>query len=459
MSRRARILLVDDDQSNLTAISAILNREAYETVGVESAKKALVEFNRNDFDLIITDMRMPEMSGLDLLKAVRAIAPDQPMVLLTAYGTVDNAVEAMKLGAIDFLSKPVKRKDLLRVVDVALARKTTRRDSAKRYHAGSDAFLGESAVAVGVRKTIKLVAGSAASVLILGESGTGKEVVANAIHEESGLHGEMVSINCGAIPAELLESELFGYVKGAFTGATTDKKGLFELADRGTLFLDEIGEMPSELQVKLLRVLEHGQFFPLGATTKKRVSFRVVAATNANLEEKIAAGEFREDLYYRLNVVQMELAPLHVRENDACLLANHFLQQARRTYNRPQLEFTPSALKLIGQYNWPGNIRELRNKVERAVVMATGNVIEARDIDVRVPAMNQDETDENMPVDLQDAESLRVKMGTPLKDVESQVIQKTLNMLNGDKKLTAKVLGIHERTIYRKISEGSVTSD
>lgn len=446
MPKRANILIVDDDASNLSALQAILERELYAVVQAKSAKQALSLFHKEDIDLIVSDLRMPGMDGLELLQAIRKISPDVPMILLTAYGTVDNAVEAMKIGAVDFLNKPTKRKELLNAVANSLQKVPAAKAKFKPSRADTG-FIGDSPKILEIKKSIQLLATSPANILIEGESGTGKEVVANAIHHTSGLRGKLVSVNCAAIPSSLLESELFGFVKGAFTGATADKPGIFDQADRGTLFLDEIGEIPHVVQVKLLRVLQERSYYPVGSTKVKSVNFRLVAATNANLEAKVHAGEFREDLYYRLNVVNIRLPPLRERKLDIPLLAKNFLHSCMRHSNRTRLVFGDAAMQALIAYDWPGNVRELQNKVERAVALAKSDYITPEDLNLTLIGDGPKQAIQ---------EQIQIAVGTPLKDVESEVIEKTLRALDGNKELAAKVLGIGVRTIYRKLQDGSV---
>lgn len=445
---RARVLLVDDDLSNLLVLQKILEQEAYSVITARSAADALQFFRKQGADIILSDLRMPGMSGLELLKAVRLISQNVPVLILTAFGTVDDAVEAMKLGAVDFIAKPIKRASVLRVMQDALAKNESSQSGTLKMRESKDhsqqLFLGLSPVMQEIRRSIKMLAPTGASIFIEGESGTGKEVVAKLIHQESGRSGQMVSINCGAIPEGLLESELFGYERGAFTGASTSKKGLFEVADKGTLFLDEIGEMPASLQVKLLRVLEDGCFHQLGSTQTKKVDVRVIAATNAKVQEKILAGTFREDLFFRLNVVHLELPPLRERGNDIKVLAEQFLENSSQQYKKQDIKFSPDAISAILQYGWPGNIRELKNNIERAVVLDSTGLITVTDL--KLPLKGGERISER-------PSELVFTVGTSLREVEKIMIQKTLESTKGDKNLAAKLLGINLRTIYRKIQE------
>lgn len=450
---RATILVIDDEESNLLAMKKILEQEAYQVVTAKLATTALPLLRRQAFDLVLTDLRMPGVSGLELLRAIRKDNSQVPVVMLTAYGTVNDAVEAMKHGAVDFLSKPLRRETILKCVQDTLARYGRAKES-KAAAVPRLQFLGNSPVIAQTKRTIRLLARTNASVLIEGESGTGKEVVAHTIHAESARAGKLVSVNCGAIPESLLESELFGYEKGAFTGAVGAKPGLFELADKGTLFLDEIGEMPPSLQVKLLRVLQDGMFFRLGGTEQRRVDVRIVAATNNDLKRRILEGKFREDLYYRLNVVSLTLPPLRERGDDMLLLAEHFLELAKENYGRKGMALSPEAKMAIEAYAWPGNVRELRNMLERTVVMLDGDWIFPKDLglpEFTAPARRA------LPALAAEADGvpteIRFPVGTSLKDMELEAIRRTLEFTGGDKAKAAEILGINQRTIYRKLPE------
>lgn len=454
MPYRARILLVDDDISNLIILQKILEQEAYQVTTSKSAGEALQVFRKQGADIVLSDLRMPGMSGLELLRAIRNLSSDIPVVILTAFGTVDDAVEAMKLGAVDFLSKPIKRANVLRVVQDSLIRIPSQ-DKKSSDPMGTTRYqmMGQSSEIQEIRRTVRMLAPTNAAVFLQGESGTGKEIVARLIHSESGRSGQLVSVNCGAIPETLLESELFGYEKGAFTGAQLSKKGLFETADKGTLFLDEIGEMPLALQVKLLRVLEDGIFLRLGSTQPKKVDVRIIAATNANIKKKIEEGAFRDDLFFRLNVVNITIPNLRDRGSDVAFLAQYFLHESMKNYRKENLQFTPAALETIKSYSWPGNVRELKNVIERSVVLNSSGVIDT--LDLKLPILNSDKKE------ITDTAGFAKKdfvfsIGTPLREIEREMIQRTLEATGGDKTLAAKLLGINLRTIYRKIQDGEI---
>jgi len=441
---RATILVVDDEEGNLLAMKKILEQEAYQVVTARQAASALALFRRQAFDLVLTDLRMPGVSGLELLRSIAKENPSVPVVMLTAYGTVSDAVEAMKHGAVDFLSKPLRRETILKCVQDTLARRGASQDQRARLQ-----FLGNCPSITQIKKTIRMLARTNASVLIEGESGTGKEIVAKTIHSESGRQGRLVTVNCGAIPESLLESELFGYEKGAFTGAVAAKQGLFELADKGTLFLDEIGEMPLSLQVKLLRVLQDGMFFRLGGTQQMRADVRIIAATNLELKKRILEGKFREDLFYRLNVVALPLPPLRERAEDIGMLADHFFEQARESYGKKNMALSADAKAAIAAYPWPGNVRELRNCLERTLVIHDGELIEPIDLGLPAAAASVG----LLPKLEKIAEEMRFNVGTTLHEIELEAIRRTLAFTGGDKARAAEILGINQRTIYRKLPE------
>lgn len=437
---RAKILVVDDEQSNIEVMEKILSKEAYAVVTAKQASIALTHLKRQKFDLVISDLRMPGVSGLELLRAIRKENQLIPVILLTAYGTVEDAVEAMKLGALDFLSKPIKKEVLLKSIQDSLGKYSRPSDVSSKLQ-----FLGSHPDILQIKKTVRLLARTNASVLIEGESGSGKEIIAKSIHLESKREGKLITLNCGAIPDSLLESELFGYEKGAFTGAVSSKMGLFEAADKGTLFLDEIGEMPNHLQVKLLRTLQDGTFFRIGSTESKKVDVRVIAATNADLRKKILAGTFREDLFYRLNVVSIFVPPLRNRREDIRLLADHFLNVSKEVYGKGEAFFSSETYAALEAHTWEGNVRELKNTIERTVVLLEGNEIRPQDLGIFLSA-------ESSPLAGNESE-FRFPIGTKLREVELEMIRKTLQYTNGDKNKAAELLGINQRTIYRKLSE------
>jgi len=398
--------------------------------------------------VMITDLMMAGMSGMDLLKASRSVSPETETVLMTAYGTVENAVEAMKQGAYDFVTKPLKRAHLLRVVSKALEKRSlVEENRSLRAQLAAQKKRTPIGQSLPWRRTMDIVmqaAPSVATVLLLGESGTGKELLARAIHDYSArARGPFVPVNCAALPESILEAELFGYEKGAFTGAAQRHDGRFLQADGGTLFLDEIGEIPTHVQVKLLRVLQEGEVERLGGRTVK-MDLRLVAATNQDLKAAVREGRFREDLYYRLNVIAVPIPPLRDRREDVPLLAEHFLQLYAERNGRRLGGFSKAAAEAMARYDWPGNVRELENTVERAVVLSRGTAIDVDDLPPEVRSGTSA---------LGDGKSLTFAVGTPLDEIERRVIHATLAHTGGDKRVCAQLLGIATRTIYRRLEE------
>ncbi len=447
MKASGTVLVVDDEASNRLSMERILRKEGYTVLSAAGGSEALTLLRKENVALLLTDLKMPGMSGIELLKAAKTIVPDVEVIVLTAYGTVEAAVEAMKEGAYDFIAKPLKRIELLKAVKNAMEKQAlsseNRRLRERLEVEGGRGIIGTSPSMRRVMELVSQVAPSSASVLIEGASGTGKELVAQAIHDLSPRRSRrFVKLNLAALPETLVESELFGYEPGAFTGAVGRREGRFELADGGSLFLDEVGEMSPALQVKLLRVLQEGEFERLGGNKTLSVDVRIVAATNKNLQEEVAARRFREDLYYRLNVINIRLPPLRERVEDIPLLVNHFLRIYAHKNERPFKEVSREAMNLLMQYHWPGNVRELENTIERAVVLS-------RHDDIRP---------EDLPAALQGGGTAAVRelsfpIGTPIREVELAMIRETLRHTGGDKNLAAHLLGINPRTIYRKLEE------
>ena len=443
--RLPTVLVIDDEQPNVDSLRKIFEREKLEVLTGSGGKEALAILPEQRVDVLVCDVMMPKIDGMDVLKATRQVSPETEVVLMTAYGTVELAVEAMKLGAYDFITKPVKRRDIVKAVRKALERSNLLRENRRlrdrlKDLEGRPAIVGQSPA---LRRTMDVVGQAApaiATVLILGESGTGKELIAREIHRLSPRNdGPFVPVNCAAIPETLLESELFGFEKGAFTSANAAKPGRFELADGGTLFLDEIGELPVPVQVKLLRVLQDSTFERLGSTHSTTVDLRIVAATNKDLEAEVRSGRFREDLYYRLNVIEVRVPPLRERSEDIPLLVYHFLEVYARKNQRPVLKVPGETMTALQNYGWPGNVRELENVIERAVVLAPGEVLAADDLPGQVAGSPPS------------GQYLQIPFGTPLDEIERRVTVETLRRTNGDKKLAAQILGIATRTIYRKL--------
>jgi DNA-binding NtrC family response regulator len=441
----ARILVVDDEINIREALAALLNDDGYEVRTASSAEEALKTLREETFDVVISDLRMTGLSGLDVLRWLRDTSPETEMIILTAYGTVEGAVEAMKLGAYDYVSKPVDRRRLSLLIEKALEkqrlhqenRKLRKRLSVKEQF--SD-IIGYTPRIREIFKVISEVAPSNATVLITGESGTGKELVARAIHNLS-LRREMsfVTLNCGALPDTLMESELFGYEKGAFTGAIATKPGRIEMASGGTLFLDEVGDMSLKTQVDLLRVLQDRELRRLGSSAAISVDVRFIAATNKSLSEEIAEKRFREDLYYRLNVVPISMPVLRERKDDIPLLAESFLHECCRIHQKEPKIISGSAMDLLMQYSWPGNIRELRNLIERLVLLAPKDVIEPRDL----PSQVRNSSGEPAEV------SIRLDQSLP--EVEKTVIGNVLNRVTSNRTIAARILGISLRALHYKI--------
>lgn len=439
----ARILVVDDEASNRTALERILVRENLEVVHAADGEEALQRVRLDRPHLMLTDFKMPGMTGLELLKLARSISPSLEVIVMTAYGTVETAVEAMKEGAADFVTKPLRRADIVRAVRKALERRRLvleNQDLREQLARMSpDEVVGRSALMQALLEEAGQVADSEATVLVTGESGTGKGRLARWIHDHSPRRArKMITVNCGALPENLLESELFGHEAGAFTGATGRREGRFDLARGGTLFLDEVTEMSPSVQVKLLRVLQDGEYERVGGTRTLQADVRILAATNRDPEQAIRDGQLREDLYYRLNVIGLQLPPLRERREDVPLLAQHFLRIHAARNRRDVSAFAPAAVDALVAWLWPGNVRELENAVERAVVLCRGDTIE--------PA--------HLPRAMRNAESspdaLSFRVGTPLKDVERAMIETTLAACDGDKSMAARLLGITARTIYRR---------
>jgi two-component system response regulator HydG len=446
-----RVLIVDDDPSNHAALDRILSREGYAVLHASSGREAMELFRENDVDLVLTDLKMPGMTGLDLLKAIRTVREDVEVVVMTAYGTVETAVEAMKDGAYDFVTKPLSRLELVTCLRKALERRSLHRENAslkaELERSGQAAVVGRSPAMRALLAEVDQVAPSDATVLLSGESGTGKGHVARLLHRLSRRHThKMLTVNCAALPEQLLESELFGYERGAFTGATQRKEGRFDLARGGTLFLDEITEMNPATQVKLLRVLQEGEYERVGGTETIEADVRVIAASNRNIEEEVDTGRFRKDLFYRLNVIRLHIPALRDRDDDVSLLAQHFLERYATKNGKRLRGFTAEALDALDAWSWPGNVRELENAIERAVVLSRDATIGLYDLP---PAVRGGEGKKR----------LTFEVGTPLKHVERRMIEETLVQTGGDKTLAATLLGITARTIYRREAEWALESE
>ncbi len=442
----AIVLVVDDDASNLASVQKILQREGLQVTAVGEGREALAVLRRERVAVLVTDLMMPGVDGMELLRAARLTSPGTAVVLMTAYGTVETAVAAMKEGAYDFVTKPLRRADVVRAVLRGFDRASLQFENdslrAELEKAGrSRDLIGTSPP---IRRAVGLleqVAPARTTVLLQGESGTGKEVFARALHRLSGRRGPFVAVNCAAIPDNLLESELFGHEKGAFTGAVARTEGRFQQADGGTLLLDEIADMPLGLQAKLLRVLQESEVQRVGAGQSQRVDVRVVAATNRDLETEVQQQRFRADLYYRLNVIAIELPPLRTRGEDIPGLAQHFLRKFAAMNSKSLAAITADAMERLQAWTWPGNVRELENVMERAVVLARGDAIGVADLPERIVAAEGT------------SHVLTIPVGTPLEEIERLAITETLKLTGGDKRRAAMLLGIAVRTIYRRLDE------
>jgi two-component system response regulator HydG len=436
------VLVVDDEASNLASLEKIFQREGYRVLTAEDGRSALDVCRTERVHVVLTDLMMPGMGGIDLIKTLHTVSPDAEVVVMTAYGTVEKAVEAMKEGAYDFVEKPLKRMQIVKTVRKAAERHqlmAENRTLRRELSALKDRSIVGSAPALRrALDTARQAAPSSATVLILGESGTGKELMARYIHERSTRDGPFVSVNLAALPETIVEAELFGHEKGAFTGAVSRREGRIGQATGGTLFLDEIGELSPAVQVKLLRVLQEGEYEPLGGRTQ-RADFRLLAATNRDLDAAVERGEFREDLYYRLNVIAVTCPRLAHRRDDIPLLVDHFLDAYCQKNGKARMSVSREALERLVAYEWPGNVRELENVMERAVVLGRGPQVTVDDLPAKVAQAEQR------------GDSLTFPVGTPLDEMERRVIQATLDHTRGDKQVAAQLLGISARTIYRRM--------
>ena len=443
----ARILVVEDEVNIRTALVTMLEKLGHEVRGAATAEEALARLGEAGAGLVLTDLRMPGMGGLELLRRIKTDWPETECIVMTAFGSIDTAVEAMRLGAYDYLTKPIDRSRLPLLVGKALERHglaTENRRLRDRLATGAcyRQLVGSSEPMQRVYRLVESVADSDVTVLLTGESGTGKELVARAIHHKSPrAGGPFVTVNCGALPENLFESELFGYEKGAFTGALTTKMGRFELAHGGTLLLDEVGELSLKSQVDFLRVLETKEFRRLGGTKVVKVDARIIAATNRNLEAAVKEGGFREDLYYRLNVVPIRLPALRERGDDIPLLTEGFLREFAALHQREPKEVSREAMRLLRLYAWPGNIRQLRNVVERLVVTLRDKTILPQHLPEEIQASRED------------VRTMVVTLGTSLDAIEKDVIRRTLAEVTNHREKAAKLLGISLRTLQYKIKE------
>jgi two-component system response regulator PilR (NtrC family) len=444
----AKILVVDDDQGMREFLEIMMTREGYRVVTAGDAGKALSRCRKETFDLIITDLKMPKMDGIGFLKEVKQLSPETMVILITAYASGETAVNAMKEGAYDYLEKDFAIEDLKRIVRNALAGKEVKRDDALFLKEVGEAvgfgnMIGNSREMLKVYATIKKVADTPANVLILGESGTGKELVARAIHDNSSRQKmPFVVINCGGIPENLLESELFGYIKGSFTGAYADKAGLFEIAHGGTVFLDEITQLPRLLQVKLLRVVQEKTFRRIGGADDIHVDVRIISATNQNLAETVKTGSFREDLYYRLNVIPIHLPPLRERKEDIPVLTTYFIEKYSHEFGKEIKTISAYALELLIQYPFPGNIRELENIIERSIALETSNIILPENL-----IMTKDLGDKGY-IPIYEMSDIGLDLNDELAKFEKRLIEQALEKAGGSKSRAAELLKISYDSLH-----------
>ena len=441
-------MLVDDNEEGLASLQIGFSRSGYEVIAAHGGEQAIKILDERNVDAIVTDLRMPDVDGMQVLAAAMAHEPSPPVIVITAFGTVESAVEALQIGAFTYLTKPLNIKELRAQVAKAMEMQALRRENLElrreinsRY--GFEELLGETKEMHDLRHRIRVISDTRATVLIEGESGTGKELVARAIHKNSGrARKPFVPIHCAALSESLIESELFGHEKGAFTGALAKRQGLFEMAHGGTVFLDEVGEIPLATQVKLLRVLESREFLRVGGTDPVKVDVRVLTATNRVLLEEVEEGRFREDLYYRLNVVRVNIPPLRARAADIPVLIDHFLDQFSKEHGKTNVRLTKRALNRLMQFPWPGNVRQLRNVIENLVLFSDGHEV---DVDDLSPEILTDSTKE-----------ITFQVGTPLDHVERKLIERTLLHANSNRTHAAELLGISRRTLLRKIKELSL---
>ncbi|MFO8032179.1 MAG: sigma-54 dependent transcriptional regulator [Desulfohalobiaceae bacterium] len=452
---RPQVLVVDDDPGHLNMLQTLLAGWGYTILTAEDGSSAVEEVRQGPVDLVLMDVRMAEMDGLQALQRIKDYNPAIPVLIMTAYSSVQNAVEALKSGAYDYLTKPLDFEVLELTMQRALDHMRLQEENqALRQKLPADfelsEIIGQSPAMQDLLQTVARIAPTEATVLIAGPSGTGKELIAKAIHANSERkHGPLITVNCSALSENLLESELFGHEKGAFTGADKKREGRFMQAHKGSIFLDEIGEIPWIMQAKLLRVLQQREIQRVGSDKAVYVDVRILAATNKDLYQEVQAGNFREDLFHRLNVIRLDLPPLEKREGDIPLLAEHFLQQFAQKNRKQIKDFTPQAMDLMLKYSWPGNVRELENAVERAVILAGGEYITPRDLPLGLHSGEED----------QDPVQESGHGGQPLQEVEKQAILETLEQTKGNKSEAARVLGITRATLHKKLKKYGLSSD
>jgi len=454
MRNLSQILLIDDESHNREALTLLLTHAGYQVQSAASGEEALKILQETPFEVVITDLFLPGVSGIDILKRVKEDSPYTNVILITGNASAETAVEAMKEGAFDYITKPLNFEKLKILVAKALEKSRLvaenlylRQQLRGKYK--FDRIIGNSPAMQQVFSRMEKIVHTDSTILILGESGTGKELVAKAIHFNGPRREKpFIAINCGAIPADLLESELFGHARGSFTGAVADKPGKFEAANGGTIFLDEIGTMPMHLQMKLLRVLQEHEVERVGTSKKIKLNVRVISATNANIEDEVKRGAFREDLYYRLNVIPILLPPLRERREDIALLARHFLLKSCKEMNRPLMSISPAAMQALEAYDWPGNVREMENVIERSVALTDGEIIERSDLPAGIGGID----DESIPgllcprVTEDGVDMVRI-----IEAIERRLIGEALELSDGVKARAANLLGINRTTLVEKI--------
>lgn len=444
----ARILVVDDDQGMRELLEIMLTEEGYRVHTASNGEKAIARCRKETFDLIITDLKMPKMDGIGFLRKIKDLSPETMVILITAYASGDTAVTAMKEGAYDYIEKNFSIEDLKQIIRNALTKKGVKQQDALFLKETEEAvgfgnMIGSSREMLKVYTTIRKVADTPANVLIFGESGTGKELVARAIHENSSRSGmHFVVINCGGIPENLLESELFGYNKGSFTGAYLDKAGLFEIADGGTVFLDEVTQLPRMLQVKLLRVVQEKTFRRIGGTDDIHVDVRIISATNQNLADTLTTGSFREDLYYRLNVIPIHLPPLRERKEDIAVLTKHFIEKYSKAFGKEIKTISAYALELLMLYPFPGNVRELENIIERSIALETSNIILPENL------IMIKQTGNKGGISMEEISDIGIDLNDELAKLEKVLIGKALEKANGSKSRAAELLKISYDSLH-----------
>ena len=457
--KKNSILVIDDELSMRELLDVMLSKEGYEVTCAENGRKAISLLEKKDFDLLLCDIRLGDITGIDVLRASKTKNHNTVVIMISAYASTETAIEAMNSGAYDYVPKPFDNNELKETIANALELKTIEQEKKilddelkKQLHFGK--IIGNSPAMLHVYNLIRQVAKTKTSILITGESGTGKELIARAIHDESDRHGKsFVVINCGGIPENLMESELFGHKKGAFTGATQDKKGLFEIADEGTIFLDEIGDLSIHLQVKLLRVVQERVFKPVGGNEDISVDIRIISATNKDLEKEVIEGRFREDLFYRLNVIEIKLPPLRERKSDLRILAQHFLEKYSNEMGKEVTKLSSYAINLLNNYPFPGNIRELENLMERSVAITDTNIILPDSLAISMHKRRRFvEGVKDRRFDLNDVLK-GVSLDTILEDLERAYIIKALEFSGGNKNKAAELLGIRYHAMWHRLNK------